>query len=434
MVAVDDGDLAALLSDHAQRHSVPGAALGIVRDGTVSVACHGVADVRLGEPVTRETRFAVGSLTKSMVATVLARLAEAGRLSLDDPAVAHVPELVGSEWIGAATLRDLLANRSRLPLRAHLEFDFDGRRDESVDALSRMAAEIGDAGPPMDFWSYTNAGWNLLGRAIEGVTGLAWEDAMTLWLAEPGLRETSFGPSSDHVGRASGHTMTAAGPVPVEPLRGLAYGPAGVGTVSTVTDLLRFATLHLEDPALAALRVVHASQPIHAWLDEWCLGWARFDWVNGQAWGWDGLVNGERSLLRILPEQHAAVALLTNSSSGRALGRSIFAELMESLFGIGVPPLRLGAVAGAAGDLSRFAGVYAWPDRRLEVTVTGPGLTIRSEGGAKDALPVDERTFVVDAADPDNPTVTFADPDAAGRPRLLYVMLWGLPRAGADDR
>ena len=100
--------------------------------------------------------------------------------------------------------------------------------------------------------------------------------------------------------------------------------------MSTVTDLLRFATLHLEDPALAALRVVHASQPIHGWLDEWCLGWARFDWVDGQAWGWDGLVNGERSFLRILPEQRAAVALLTNSSSGRAMGRSLFAELMRA--------------------------------------------------------------------------------------------------------
>ena len=195
MVAVDDGDLAALLRDHAQRHSVPGATLGIVRDGTMSVARHGVADVRLGEPVTRD------SLRRGIPDEVDGR-DRAGAAGRGWPAVlgrpgfaAHVPELVGSEWIGAATLRDLLANRSGLPLRAHLEFDFDGRRDESVDSLSRMAAEIGDAGPPMDFWSYTNAGWNLLGRAIEAVTGPAWEDAMTRWLAEPGLRETSFGPS-----------------------------------------------------------------------------------------------------------------------------------------------------------------------------------------------------------------------------------------------
>ena len=96
-------------------------------------------------------------------------------------------------------------------------------------------------------------------------------------------------------------------------------------------------------------------------------------------WGWDGVVNGERSVLRIVPEHRAAVVLMTNGSTGRAMYRSLFAELMESLFGIDVPPLRLEPSPGAAGDLSRFAGVYAWPDRRVEVTAAGSRLLIKSE-------------------------------------------------------
>ncbi len=92
-----------------------------------------------GEPVTPETLFSVGSLTKSMVATVIARLAEAGRLSLDDPVAAHVPELRGGGWAQGATLRDLLANRSGLPLCAGLEFDLAGKGDEDDGALSRLA-------------------------------------------------------------------------------------------------------------------------------------------------------------------------------------------------------------------------------------------------------------------------------------------------------
>ena len=129
-----------------------------------------------------------------------------------------------------------------------------------------------------------------------------------------------------------------------------------------------------------------------------------------------------------MPDQQSAVVLMTNSSTGRAMYRSLFADLMGSLFGIGVPPLHLDPSPGAAGDLSRFAGVYAWPDRRVEVTATGSGLLIREEHVETEALPLDERTFVVDPADPDNPTVTFGTFDAAGRPRVLYLMLWGLPR------
>jgi hypothetical protein len=170
--------------------------------------------------------------------------------------------------------------------------------------------------------------------------------------------------------------------------------------------------------------------PIYGWLDSWCLGWASFDWQGGRVWGWDSLLPGERSVLRIIPDQEAAVVLLTNSSTGRALYRSLFGDIMDSLFGIGVPPLRLDASVGAAGDLSRFAGTYAWPDMQVEVTATASALFIKDERGEREALPLDPRTFLVDAADPDTPTVTFGAFDEAGRPQVLYLMIWGLPRIG----
>jgi CubicO group peptidase (beta-lactamase class C family) len=427
---VDEGDLTALLGRHAVRYLVPGAAVGVVREGSATTACYGVADVRTGEPVTPETRFGVGSLTKSMVATVIARLAEAGRLSLDDPAAAHVPELRASGWAARATVRDLLANRSAIPLRAGLEFGFDGRRDQDDGALSRLVADAAAGVPAGSFWSYTNVGWCVLGRVIETSAGAAWEDAMRRHLfGGVGMSGTAFAAGAVPE-RASGHEVTADGPVPVGPLVARAYGPAGTSVVSTVTDLLRFAALHLEDPSLAVLRAVHAEVSICGWLDSWCLGWAWFDWDGGQVWGWDGLINGEWSVLRIMPGQQAAVVLVTNGSTGRAMYRSLFADLMGSMFGISVPPLRLEAAVRAAGDLSRFAGVYAWPDRPVEVTAASNGLLIKSDDRETQALPLDERTFLVDPADPDNPTVTFGAFDTAGRPRVLYDMLWGLPRLG----
>jgi CubicO group peptidase (beta-lactamase class C family) len=384
-----------------------------------------------GEPVTPGTRFSAGSLTKSMVATVVAGLAEAGRLSLDDPVAAHVPDLRTSGWAGRASVRDLLANRSGLALRAGLEFGFAGRKDQDDGALSRLVADAAAGGPAGGFWSYTNVGWCVLGRVIETAAGAVWEDAMRRQLFDrAGMSGTAFVTGGASERRATGHEITADGPVPVVPLTARAYGPAGTSAVTTVTDLLRFAALHLQDPPLAWLRAVHAEVPIYGWLDAWCLGWARFDWNGGPVWGWDGLVNGERSVLRLVPGHQAAVVLMTNSSTGRAMYRSLFAEVMASLSGISVPPLRLDAAPGAAGDLSRFAGVYAWPDRQVDVTATADGLLISSEDSQTEALPLDERTFLVAPADPDNPTVTFGAFDPAGRPQVLYDMLWGLPRAG----
>jgi CubicO group peptidase (beta-lactamase class C family) len=222
------------------------------------------ADASSGEPVTLETRFAIGSLAKSMVATAVARLASEGRLELEDPVAAHVPELHGSDWARRATVRDLMANRSRLPLQARLEFgDFEG---DDADVLSRFVAEVARGEPTASFWSYTNAGWSLLGRAMETVTGPTWEDAIRATLFAPlGMDQTTFATWPAAEPRAAGHQITSDGPVPVDRWTLRAFGPAGTTLLSTVGDLLRFATAQLEDPSLAVLRVVHAEIRIHSW-------------------------------------------------------------------------------------------------------------------------------------------------------------------------
>lgn len=425
---MDDAGLSALLRRHASRQSVPGAALAVLRDGVATTACFGVADVGRGEPVTSRTRFSVGSLTKSMVATVIAHLAEAGKLSLDDPVVEYVPELRGADWARSASVADLLANRSGLPLRADLEFGFDARVGQDDAALSRFAAEIGSAGSGPRIWSYTNAGWCLLGRAIETATDTPWEDAMRRHLFEPlGMTGTAFRGDPAAAPLVSGHELSGCGAARVEPLAARAYGPAGTTLVATVGDLLRLARLHLGDASLARLRVPHAEVAIHGWLDSWCLGWAQFDWDGHPVWGWDGLVPGERAVLRILPDEQAAVVLTTNGSTGRALYRSLFAELVPALFGIAFPQLRL-EPSRSRGPLTRFAGAYGWPDRRVEVRAAASWLRIAGEAGEQEALPLDGRAFLVDSADPDTPTVTFGEFDGAGRPQVLYLMLWGLPR------
>ena len=420
-------DLTSLLRRYASRHSVPGAAIGILRDGEVTTAYAGVADTTTGEQVTPETRFAIGSLGKSMVATAVARLVASGRLSLDDSVAAHVPELRGAGWAARATVRDLLGNRSRIPLRAEYEFSAFPGDDDGV--LARFVEKVGGGEPTPPFWSYSNAGWSVLGRLLETLTGLTWEEAMRAELFVPlNMDQTTFVNASVAVPCASGHDLTADGVVRADPWTPRALAPAGSTLLSTVTDLLRFARAHLGDASLAVLRGSPQEIRIYGWLDAWCLGWARFDWGGGPVWGWDGLTSGQRAVLRLVPERRGAAVLLTNCGTGRALYRSLFPDVMDAWFGVQVPALRLEPSEGAAGDLSRFTGVYAWPDRRWDVTATDSSLVLESGGSRLVGFPVDDRTFLVDSADPDTPTVTFGGFDEDGSPGVLYEMLWGLPR------
>ena len=292
-----------------------------------------------------------------------------------------MPEVADRDWARRASVRTMMANRSDIPLRTAWEFDFEGRPEDDADALRRLVADLGPSeatsGAAGGHWSYSNAGWCVLGRVVETVTGLSWEEAMRSRLG--GLRDTSYGVTRA-AGCAAGHEDSAAGPVPVMTVPSRAYAPAGTTTVSTAADLLRLAGWHLEDPGLAVLREVHAEVRINGWLDAWCLGWARFDWVPEHAWGWDGLIDGQRSFLRLLPERRAAVVLLTNSSRGRVLYRTLVPRLMKDVFGIDVPHPRLEPTPGAAGELARFAGRYAWPDHEVVVRATDKRSADRRRG------------------------------------------------------
>lgn len=417
-------ELTPMLTEMADRYSVPGAVLGILRDRQVTVVHTGVADTASGELITAETRFGVGSITKPVTASVILRLAGEGYLSIDDQLAEHVPELRGNSWAGQTTIRDLLANKSRIPLRASWEFDLEG---DDRDVLSRCAAMVGADEPTGDFWSYSNMGWVLLGRVVEAITGLAWEDAVECYVLGPlGMDQTTFALAPVAEPRAIGHEITPDGPEPVPAWTPRAYCSSGTSVLSTATDLLQFAAAHLEDPELATMREAHDEISIHGWLDAWGLGWARFDWDGGPVWGWDGVLPGQRMVLRLVPELNTAVVLATNGSTGRAMYRSLFHPIMKKL-GATVPPLRLQRKPGAEGDLSRFAGLYAWPDRRCRVTAADDALVIEVGDRRVTASPTGNGIFLVDPHNPDNPTVTFGDFDGEGRPHVIYLMLWGMP-------
>lgn len=406
---------------------VPGVAVGILRHGERFAAYYGVADGQAAMPVTATTRFAIGSLTKSMVASALAILDADHRVSLDDPVAAHVPELRRCGWAESATLRDLLANRSPVPLRQALEFGFDEHPADDDRALARLVAEVAGQAPSGEHWSYANIGWCVLGRVIETVTGMVWERAMSRLLAQAGLTETTW-TTTGVVERAVGHDPSPHGPVAVQPLSCRAYAPAGATIASTLDDLLRFAAWHLADPVPASLREVHADVSIAGWLDGWGLGLARFDWDGAEVWGWDGVVNGQRSILRLLPDRDGAVVVLTNGSNGRTVAGSVLAETVPRLFGVDVATVGLEPSPDVPRQLNRYTGAYGWPDRRVEVTESARGLLITEDGLAREALPLDHTTFLVDPEDPDTPTITFGDFDREGRPGVLYDMVWGLGR------
>ena len=158
---------------------IPGAAAAVVAGGRVVwVGASGLADVRRRVPVSRDTRFAIASVTKPFVAGLVAQLAATGVLGLDDPLSRWVPRFPGARRI---TLRQLLDQTSGLD-------DYVGegrfvaaerRRGPDFEWAPRELLRYvpSPLAAPGERWNYSNANYLLLGLVVERAFPAASLDA-----------------------------------------------------------------------------------------------------------------------------------------------------------------------------------------------------------------------------------------------------------------
>jgi CubicO group peptidase (beta-lactamase class C family) len=148
---------------------IPGAVLGLLEKGERNVRVAGFAQLEpTREPMRRETWFDLASLTKVIfTTTMILRLAENGRIALDDPLTVAIPDLRQYDVAGAAerrlTFRQCLTHQTQLPAVEPL-YTY-GQNPETLRAFVLQRAWI--PGPPV----YSDINFILLGIAIERLTG-----------------------------------------------------------------------------------------------------------------------------------------------------------------------------------------------------------------------------------------------------------------------
>jgi D-alanyl-D-alanine carboxypeptidase len=335
---------------------VPGLSIAIVRDGRLAFARgYGLRDRARALPARADTRYEIGSVTKTLVAALALQLVAAGALSLDDT-VAHWLPSFGSGR--AIRVRDLLDQRSGLEdyntaafLLTVLPAIEPGHVDRAaiVDAIGRRPLAFA----PGTRFEYSNANYLVLGAILERASGLALPALLQRRICGPlGMRSTALGGAAD-ADDATGYTAGPLGPVALggfDPQ--LTYAAGGVR--STVTDLARFDVALAEGrviPRWALASVQPAGAPGSADVYHFGTFVAR-DGADRILWH-DGTVLGFKAMNLIVPESRDAVVVLANADYARApaLGFAIAhaalatgAGTSESLDG-GVPRAALVASA-----------------------------------------------------------------------------------------
>ncbi|MGL4236284.1 serine hydrolase domain-containing protein [Tabrizicola sp.] len=239
---------------------VPGVSVGRLRDGQLDLGFGGFRVAGGAEAVGPDDLWHIGSNTKSMTATLVARLVEAGRVSWDDT----VGEVLGDDIPGMneayrdATFVELMSHRARLPANigrlTTLRLAGDpGPGGIKAARLAYAEAALTEA-PEGEGFLYSNAGYVIAGAMLEAKTGVAWEELILEEVASPlGMTSVGFGGPGKPgvVDQPRGHSRGLLGGLnPVEPGPGAdnipAMGPAGTLHLS-VADMMRFLQAHVEE-------------------------------------------------------------------------------------------------------------------------------------------------------------------------------------------
>ena len=290
----------------------------------------GEADIATHRPMTKETLFAVASMTKPITATAVMILQDEKKLSAEDPVSKYIPQFKDAK-LGETrpsrevTIRDVMTHTSGLS------------GDQAVvGSLEKTAEEL--AKRPLKFepgtkWEYS-PGLNVAGRIVEVVSGQRYEDFLAqrifaplkmtsstfdltperkknlALLYKPGADKNSIDPADPQLSPGSG--------TPV-------YGPSG-GLFSTAADMARFYQMVFNGGELDGQRIV-SKEAVHQMTsiqtgdlftgftpgNGWGLGWCVVrepqevtkmfspgTFGHGGAWGTQGWVDAERETIFVL--------------------------------------------------------------------------------------------------------------------------------------
>jgi len=322
-----------LLETIRVKHNFPALAAAVVVDGkTVVTNAVGFRKNTGTEKVTADDKFHLGSVTKSMTATVAAMLVEQGKLSWKTTVGEVFPELkteIHPDYLGV-TLEQLLSHRSGAPGNPpgdlwRKAWAANGTAEEQRLAFIKgILARKPEAKPGTKF-IYSNQGYTIAGVMLEKTTGKTWEDLLRSMLFEPlGMSTAGFGaPASvGKVDQPWGHTKTVfLGTKPVPPGPGadnpLAISPAGAVHCS-VGDLAKYVAFHMAgERGKSELLNAESFKKLHSAAadnGDYALGWRvlKRPWANGRAL----MHNGSNTMFYVVvwmaPDKNCAVIVSSN--------------------------------------------------------------------------------------------------------------------------
>ena len=360
----------ALAAEALERGPIAGLSIAVFEHGKAVLATgYGSADLEAGVAATAETSYPIASVTKLFTAAAILRLADQGKLSLEDPLSRFFP--TARPRIGALTLRQLLEHTSGLTRGG------PAPRAAALSVISRG----GTARTPGEEWDYSNYNFSLLGLVIEQASGRDYAGYVNDELAVPlALTGTAYCEDGSAVpGRGRDYQSGRKTVSPTSYWTQPRFFAAG-GLCSTVLDLVRWQKA-LEDGRVvspAMLRAMQTPARLSNGL-EVGYGFGTRMGLTGRhrKLGHTGGGQSNKAVLARYPDDDVTIAVLLNTERNHApvTATELEDRIGRMFFGVGEPSPETTPVPEQ--ELLRYTGEYRDGSRPVRIAVEDGMLTVR---------------------------------------------------------
>ncbi|MEM7205174.1 MAG: serine hydrolase domain-containing protein [Planctomycetota bacterium] len=327
-----------------ERHHVPGIAIASIRNGEVAwTLCCGFANGVKQTPLTAQTVFNVGSVSKVVAAWGAMRLVEQGKIDLDAPVGDYITRWQLPETTFDAdgvTLRRILSHTAGLSLHGYPGFPAGEDLPTLEESLAGATGGRGDVRlvhEPGSKCQYSGGGYTIMQLMIEEVSGQDFATFMREQVLEPLAMASSDYRWTPSIAEAAATPHDDdGGPLGVEHFTAL----AAAGLQTTVLDLARFgvASLARTEAQTAGVLTPETVARMREPLDvpgvkrrSWGLGYATMEFPQVTIVGHTGSNTGWEAALMLHPATECGLVMLTNSSSGQRVMRPVLAAWSKTV-------------------------------------------------------------------------------------------------------
>ena len=310
-----------------------GVAAAVMTDGRFKgVTVDGERRRSTGIPVTVNDRWHVGSIAKSMTATLIAVLEHEGKLSIDNAMLELLPDIEMAAGWRPCTLQNLLTHTAGAPANFPMKVlkVWPDTAEELVAARRRFIAEIlaeEPESPCGERYSYSNVGYTIVGHIAETIAGVPYETLIAQKVFTPlELKSAGFGPPKGDKPNQEplGHMKLLWFRFAIDPFESPAdntpvMAPAG-GLHLSIRDLARYGSIHLQGESGTATSLLpqESWERLHTpFLENYAWGWVRYnrEWSGGPVLWHNGSNTLWYALLMLLPAKNTVLAFATNDGA-----------------------------------------------------------------------------------------------------------------------